>query len=120
MSNRVLFLLIMLTTFINVGYASFPVSDTLIVKQDTLQIEEIKKYHDHLIKMGINLNSCKCVSCRDRIAPLSNNSEVKKLSNQFQTVWLPIIIVMVILSTILIILLYRYVDKSSGEASPLG
>ena len=113
MSNRVLFLLIMLTTFINVGYASFPVTDTLIVKQDTLQIEEIKKYHDNLIKMGINLNSCKCVSCRNGIAALTNNRKVNKPLNQFKRIWLPTIITMTLLSAIVVILLFRWSNSAN-------
>ena len=32
--------------------------------------EEIKQYHYSLQKMGVDLNSCKCVSCRGGIAPL--------------------------------------------------
>jgi len=50
--------------FANVSYASFPVSDTLKVKQDVLQTEEIKQYHSSLIKMGVDLNDCRCESCR--------------------------------------------------------
>ena len=107
-TKKLILLLITLTTFINVSYASFPVSDTLKVKQDTLQTEEIKKYHDHLIKMGINLNSCKCDSCRNGIAPLTNKREVNKAPNQFQRIWLPIIIVIAILGIVLVILLFRW------------
>ena len=40
--KRILILVITLTTFINVSYASFPISDTLEVQQDTIQTEEIK------------------------------------------------------------------------------
>jgi hypothetical protein len=100
-----------------VSYASFPIADTLEVKEDTLQTEEIKQYHSSLIKMGIDLNSCKCESCRIGIAPLTNYREVNKPLNQFQRVWLPIIIIMTILSVVLLILLFRWAenfDKSGG------
>jgi hypothetical protein len=73
--KKLILLFIALTTFTNVSYASFPITDTLEVKQDTLQTEEIKKYHDHLIDMGIDLNSCKCESCRNGIRPLVRNSK---------------------------------------------
>ena len=63
--NRMILLLIILTTHINVSYASFPVADTFKEKQDTLQTEEIKQSHSSLIKMGIDLNDCKCESCRN-------------------------------------------------------
>ena len=61
--KELILLLIALTTFTNVSYASFPIADTL-------QTEEIKQYHYSLQKMGIDVNSCKCESCRNGIAPL--------------------------------------------------
>tara|TARA_X000000368_G_C22981522_1_gene690129 strand:+ start:399 stop:755 length:357 start_codon:yes stop_codon:yes gene_type:complete len=117
--RKLLSLLITLTTFTNVSFASFPITDTLKIKQDTLQAEEIKLYHDHLIDMGIDLNSCKCESCRNDITPLTNHREVTKQLNQFKRIWLPIIITMTILGIIFLVLLYRYVDKNSG-GTPLG
>ena len=118
MSKNLLFLLIMITTFTNVSFASFPIIvDALEMTIDTLQTEEIKQYHDHLIEMGIDLNSCKCKSCRIGIAPLTNNREVNKPLNQFQRIWIPIIIIMTILSIVLLILLFRWADnfdKSGG------
>ena len=68
--KKLLLLLITLTTFSNVSYASFPVADTLETNVDSLQTEEIKQYHYSLQQMGIDLNSCKCESCRNGIAPL--------------------------------------------------
>ena len=70
MSKKLTLLLITLTALANVSYASFPISDTLEVQQDIMQTEEIKQYHYSLQKMGVDLNSCKCVSCRGGIAPL--------------------------------------------------
>jgi hypothetical protein len=61
--KKLLFFLITLTTLTNVSYASFPIADTL-------QTEEIKQYHYNLQKMGIDLTSCKCVSCRHGLTPL--------------------------------------------------
>ena len=115
--KKLLLLLTTLIAFTNVSYASFPVADTLKINQNTLQTEEIKKYHDHLIQMGIDLNSCKCESCRNGIAPLTNNREVNKPLNQFKRIWLPIIITMAILAIVLVILLFRWVEdfnKSGG------
>jgi len=115
--KRLIFLLITLTTFTNESYASFPITEILDLKQDTLQTEKIKKYHDHLIDMGIDLNSCKCESCSIGIAPLTNTREVNKPLNQFPRIWLPIIIIMTILSIVLMILLRRWANdfnKSGG------
>ena len=72
--KKLILLLITLTIFTNVRYASFPVSDTLKVKQDTLQTEEIKQYHSNLIKMGIDLNDCRCESCRKSNKFLKKNT----------------------------------------------
>ena len=118
-TKKLILLLITLTTFMNVSYASFPVLDTLKVKQETIQKETVDAYHLRMQKMGIDLNSCKCESCRNSIVPLTNNREVNTPLNQFKRIWLPIIITITILCAILIFLLYRYIDKRSGE-TPLG
>ena len=57
--KKLLFIFFTLIIFANISYASFPVADTLKVKQDTLQTEEIKQYHSSLIKMGVDLNDCR-------------------------------------------------------------
>ena len=110
MKNLIL-LLITLTTLTNVSYASFPVADTLKMKQDTVQTEAVEQYHIRMQKMGIDINSCKCESCRKGIAQLRNKREVNKPANQFQRIWLPIIITMTILGAILVILLFRWADN---------
>ena len=71
--KRLILILITLTTFTNVSYASFPITDTLQVKQDTIQTEKIKQYHQSLLKMGIDLSACKCESCRKGIQPLARD-----------------------------------------------
>ena len=118
--KKLILLLIALTTFTNVSYASFPITDTLEIIQDTVQTEDIKRYHSSLIKMGFDLNTCKCESCRIGIAPLTNNREVNKPLNQFQRIWLPIIIIMAILAVIFVLLILRYVDKHLSGGTALG
>ena len=112
MKNLIL-LLITLTTLTNVSYASFPVADTLKMKQDTVQTEAVEQYHLRMQKMGIDLNSCKCVSCRNGIAPLTNNRKGNKPLNQFKRIWLPIIITMTLLSAIVVILLFRWSNSAN-------
>ena len=69
-------LLITLIAFNNVSVASFPIiADALDMTIDTLQTEEIKQYHYSLQKMGIDLNACKCESCRKGIPPLVRDSK---------------------------------------------
>ena len=74
--KRIILLLITITTFRHVSFASFPVADTLKVNQDTLQTEEIKQYHYNLQKLGIDLNSCKCKSCRHGVTPLVSKPKI--------------------------------------------
>ena len=59
-----LFIFLILTIFVNVGYASFPIAENLNMKQDTSLTEEIEQYHSNLVKMGIDLKDCRCESCR--------------------------------------------------------
>jgi hypothetical protein len=75
MSKRFLFLFIALTSFTNVSYASFPITDTLQIKQETLQTETVEQYHLRMQKMGVDINSCKCVSCRKGIPTLVRDSK---------------------------------------------
>jgi hypothetical protein len=115
MNKETLYLFIALTTFINVSYASFPIADTLEIKQYTLQTEEIKQYHSSLIKMGIDLNSCKCESCRNGIVPLINNIETN--SNLQNNILIRLLIIITILSIILSFLVQRLANdfnKSGG------
>ena len=106
----------MLITLTNVSYASFPIiADTLETTIDTLQTEEIKQYHSSLIKMGIELSSCKCESCRNGIAPLANNVEGKEVFKK--NIWIRLLIIMTILSILFMILLWRWAEnfnKSEG------
>ena len=66
--KRAILLLVILTTHITICCASFPLDYNLAV--DTLQTEEIKKYHYNLQQMGFELSSCKCISCRNGIDPI--------------------------------------------------
>ena len=72
--RKLLLLLIVLTTFTNVSYASFPIQ--VYLQTDTLQTEEIKQYHYSLQQMGIDLNSCKCESCRHGATPLVSKPKI--------------------------------------------
>jgi hypothetical protein len=117
MIKKLLFLLMILTAFTSESYASFPIiSDTLETTIDTLQTEEIKQYHSSLIKMGIDLNSCKCESCRNGIVPLTKNGK-EVLEKNKMNIWIQLLIIMTILSIVLVILLFRWSEnfnKSGG------
>ena len=114
--KKLILLLITLSTFTSESYASFPITDILEIKQDTLQTEEIKQYHSSLIKMGIDLNSCKCESCRNGIVPLVSNSKQNKdnsqeLENNKFNRWIPLIVLGTILLILFILLMFRGVEK---------
>ncbi len=68
--NRITILLIILGTHLNISYASFPVAETIELKEDTLQTKEIREYHSSLLNIGIDIKSCKCESCRAGNTPL--------------------------------------------------
>ena len=114
--KKLILLFIALISFTNMSYASFPIADTLEIKQYTLQTEEIKQYHSSLIKMGIDLNSFKCESCRNGIVPLVINSKQNKdnsqgLENNKFNRWIPLIVLGAILLILIILLMFRGVEK---------
>ena len=117
--KKLLLLLITLFTLTNVSYASFPIiADTLETTIDTLQTEEIKQYHSSLIKMGIDLNACRCESCRNGIAPLTNNGK-EVLKKNKMNIWIQLLIITTILSIVFGILLFRWAE-SFNESGGIG
>ena len=68
------------------SYASFPIQSNFLTytdtleTADTLETDKIKEYHSHLIKMGVDLSSCKCESCRDSIG-VKNSKTVNSRSS---------------------------------------
>ena len=85
--KKLLLLLITLTTLTNVSYASFPVSDTLKVKQDTVQTETVEQYHIRMKKMGFDIDDCRCDDCKifKGINTPLKNGEVKQ--KQKTNIW---------------------------------
>ena len=75
----------LLTICANTSLASFPITDNIKIKQDnSLQAKEINQYHLNLIKMGIDLNNCKCNSCRSDIPiPLEIRKKSTKLPIEY-------------------------------------
>ena len=73
--RKTLFIFFLSTIFIKFGCASFPVLDTLKLQQDVFQTKEIQEYHNQLIKLGFDINDCKCESCR------TNNKVFKNETN---------------------------------------
>lgn len=66
--------------------------------------------------MGVDLNDCRCESCRNGIVPLLINSESNEvLIDNKRNKWNSIIIVMTILSIGLIILLFSWMDSFNNS-----
>ena len=102
MTKKLLFLLIALTTFANVSYASFPITDTLQIKQDTLQKETVEKYHLRMQKMGFDIDDCRCDDCKffkGINSPFKNGEVRQKQKTNYKSlfvamgVWLVVAIV---------------------------
>ena len=82
--KKILLLLITLTTFTNVSYASFPIDTN---KVDTTQVvvqETTEQFHLRMEKQGFDISNCMCVDCRKLKGITKNmnnsNSEVVTLS----------------------------------------
>ena len=77
----------MLTTFMNVSYASFPITDTLEIKQDTIKVETVAEYHLRMQKMGFYIDVCRCDDCKKfkGINSTLNNGEVRQ--KQKTNIW---------------------------------
>ena len=112
------FIFFTLTIFANVSYASFPVSDTLKLKQDTLQTKEIKQYHSNLIKMGIDLNDCKCESCRKSNKSLKNDTIQQSSDRGLYILSGLILLGVIIWISIGLTRLYNCVDSGNGSDCP--
>ena len=85
--KKLILLLITLITLTNVSYASFPVADTLKMKQDTVQTETVERYHLRMQKMGFDLDDCRCDDCKKfkGINTPLKNGEVKQ--KQKTNIW---------------------------------
>ena len=70
--KKLILLLITITTFVNVSYASFPVLGEIIISIDTIipdtnkivKKETKEEYHKRMEKEGFDISNCMCVDCR--------------------------------------------------------
>ena len=85
--KKLLLLLITLTTLTNVSYASFPVTDTLKIKQDTVQTETGEQYHLRMQEMGFDIDDCRCEKCTSKnvnFVKVNNEIPIKKAVFSFE------------------------------------
>jgi len=125
MKNLLLFL-ITLITFTNVSYASFPVADTLKVKQDTLQTETVEQYHIRMQKMGFDIDDCRCDDCKKfkGINNIPKNGEpVQKKKTNYKSLFATLGIWLVVAAVVFAIWLIWWIARglenfdNSGGAS---
>lgn len=106
--KKLILLLISLITCTNVSYASFPIIETRIDTPivDTISnTESIDAYHLRMQKMGFDLSSCKCESCRAGI-PTPENIIVKTGKVQAKDIWAILKVVLILLLIIGILIVY--------------
>ena len=105
MSKKFLFLFIALSSLVNVSYASFPITDILQIKQDTLQKETVEQYHIRMQKMGFDIDDCRCDDCKifkGISSPLENGEVRQKQKTNYKSllvtmgVWLIVIIILLL------------------------
>ena len=80
--QKILLLLITLTIFTNISYASFPIDTN---KADTIQVveETTEQYHLRMEKQGFDIENCVCERCRSVIA-VKNINNIKS-SNLYKS-----------------------------------
>ena len=117
---------VILIISVNLSYASFPITDTLKVNQDILETEEIKQYHSSLVKMGIDLNDCRCESCRKSNNPFKKNTMQKSAATGLYILSAVILLGVIIYSSIGLTRAYNCVDtgddcpQSAGQQTKKG
>jgi Flp pilus assembly protein TadB len=110
--KKLFFIFFTLITFANVSYASFPVSDTLKVKQNTVETETVEQYHIRMQKMGFDINDCRCDDCKKfkGINNIQKNGKtVQKKKTNYKSlfvtlgVWLFAAVIMLLIMIIVVI-----------------
>ena len=123
--KKIFSLLVTLIAFTNICYASFPIQSNLVTYTDTLQTDKIKEYHTSLIKLGIDLNDCKCESCRKSNKFLKNDTIQQSSARGLYILSGLILLGFIIWISIGLTRAYNCVDtgdcpQSSGEKSKSG
>jgi uncharacterized membrane protein len=107
--KKLILLFITLTTFMNLSYASFPITYTLEIKQDTVYTETVAEYHLRMQKMGFDIEDCRCDDCKKfkGINSAMKNGETKqKQKTNYKSIFVTMgvwLIVMIILLLVWIV-----------------
>jgi len=110
MTKKILFFLITLITFSNVSYASFPITDTLEIKQDTLQKETVEQYHLRMQKMGFDIQDCRCDDCK-KFKGINNAMKNGETRQKKKTNYKSLFVTMGVWIIVMIILLFVWIVR---------
>ena len=107
-------LLLILLSFFSLNtftYASFPINDTLIIKQDSPQSETTEQYHQRMESMGFNINVCKCKDCRKFKGSKASNQTSKTVTRTLLNVGLFLLIGILIIGLYLFYLILSWIGN---------
>ena len=102
--KRIFFIVFILTT--KLSYASFPVVDTLKVKQDSIYSETVEQYHLRMQKMGFDISICKCEDCQ-RFKGVINFTESRQ-NKSFKDIFYFLLIFLIVLVAVFFVLIIQY------------
>ena len=115
--KKIILLFIALTTFTNVSYASFPITDTLEVIQDTVQTETVEQYHVRMQKMGFDIENCRCDDCK-KFKGINNAMKNGETKQKQKTNYKSIFVTMGVWLIVMIILLLVWIVRGLMNWDP--
>ena len=116
MKNLIL-LLIIITSFTSVSYASFPITDTLEIKQDTVYAETVAEYHLRMEKMGFDIEDCRCDDCK-KFKGINNAMKNGETRQKQKTNYKSIFVTMGVWLIVMIILLLVWIVRGLMNWDP--
>ena len=110
MSKKLLFLFIVLISFNNVSFASFPITDTLKIKPDTVNTETVAEYHLRMQKMGFDIQDCRCDDCK-KFKGINNAMKNGETRQKQKTNYKSLFVTMGVWIIVMIILLFVWIVR---------
>ena len=110
MMKKLILLLIILTSFTNVSYASFPITDTLKIKQDTVNTETVAEYHLRMQKIGFDIQDCRCDDCK-KFKGINNAMKNGETRQKQKTNYKSLFVTMGVWIIVIIILLFVWIVR---------
>jgi len=108
--KKLFLLLIALTTFMNLSYASFPLTATLEIKRDTVQTETVAEYHLRMQKLGFDIQDCRCVDCK-KFKGINNAMKNGQTRQKQKTNYKSIFVTMGVWLIVMMILLFVWIVR---------